>query len=108
MKLPNPFSHIKRFQNTTFQKLFSLATFCLCGIGILTYAYQNYCSPIVTSSKVGDRHLPIYCVDCGSEKKIALTFDAAWGNQDSAQILEILAKHDVKVTFFMTGGWVES
>ena len=52
--------------------------------------------------------LPIYCVDKGEEKICAISFDAAWGNEDTAQILEILAKHDVHVTFFMTGGWVES
>jgi peptidoglycan/xylan/chitin deacetylase (PgdA/CDA1 family) len=99
---------MKFFPKTIFQKAFSLVTFCLCGVGILTYVYQNYASPIITSSKVGDRHLPIYCVDCGEEKKIALSFDAAWGNEDTQQILEILNKHDVKVTFFMTGGWVEN
>ena len=99
---------MKFFPKTIFQKVFSLVTFCLCGVGILTYVYQNYASPIITSSKVGDRHLPIYCVDCGEEKKIALSFDAAWGNEDTQQILEILNKHDVKVTFFMTGGWVEN
>lgn len=31
-----------------------------------------------------------------------------WGNEDTKQILDILEKHDVKVTFFMTGGWVSS
>lgn len=31
-----------------------------------------------------------------------------WGNEDTKKILEILKKHDVHVTFFMTGGWVES
>ncbi len=31
-----------------------------------------------------------------------------WGNEDTSKILEILKKHDVHVTFFMTGGWVES
>lgn len=31
-----------------------------------------------------------------------------WGNEDTRRILEILKKHNVKVTFFMTGGWVES
>ncbi len=56
---------------------------------------------------VNGRKLPIYCVDT-QEKKIALTFDAAWGNEDTEEILEILEKHDVHVTFFMTGGWVES
>lgn len=59
-----------------------------------------------TSSTVGSRELPIYCVET-PEKKVALTFDAAWGNEDTSQIMEILKKHNVKVTFFMTGGWVE-
>ena len=31
------------------------------------------------NSSYGDRELPIYCVDT-KEKKIALSFDAAWGN----------------------------
>lgn len=31
-----------------------------------------------------------------------------WGNEDTSKILEILQKQDVHVTFFMTGGWVES
>lgn len=99
---------MRNLPNKTIQRLFSLLAFCLCGIGILSYVYTHYASPVITSSKVGDRHLPIYCVDCGAEKKIALTFDAAWGNEDTGQILEILEKHEVKVTFFMTGGWVES
>jgi len=33
---------------------------------------------------------------------------SAWGNEDTQQIMDILKKHDVHVTFFMTGGWVES
>ena len=42
------------------------------------------------------------------EKKVALSFDAAWGNEDTKEILDILSKHNVHATFFMTGGWVES
>ncbi|MCM1144971.1 MAG: polysaccharide deacetylase family protein [Blautia sp.] len=56
---------------------------------------------------VNGRNLPIYCVD-REDRKVALSFDAAWGNEDTADILEILEKHGVHVTFFMTGGWVES
>lgn len=56
---------------------------------------------------VNGRKLPVYCVDT-TEKKIALTFDAAWGNTDTQEILEILDKHNIHVTFFMTGGFVES
>lgn len=32
----------------------------------------------------------------------------AWGNEDTKKILDILKKHNVKATFFMTGGWVGS
>lgn len=59
--------------------------------------------PVINSTIMNQ--LPIYCVQT-QEKAIALTFDAAWGNEDTKQILDILKKHDVKVTFFMTGGWV--
>lgn len=59
------------------------------------------------SGVVYNKELPIYCVDT-EEKVVALSFDAAWGNEDTGQILEILKKNDVKVTFFMTGGWVEA
>lgn len=62
---------------------------------------------ITVSNTVNGRELPIYCVQT-EKPQIALSFDAAWGNEDTATILEILRKHNVKVTFFMTGGWVES
>ncbi|MBQ8198079.1 MAG: polysaccharide deacetylase family protein [Lachnospiraceae bacterium] len=62
---------------------------------------------LTTSSNVSGRNLPIYCVET-SEPKVALSFDAAWGNEDTKEILAILKKHDVHVTFFMTGGWVEN
>lgn len=52
------------------------------------------------------KKLPIYCVD-QTDQKVSLSFDAAWGNEDTKRILEILRKYNVKVTFFMTGGWIE-
>ncbi|MDD3362840.1 MAG: polysaccharide deacetylase family protein [Hespellia sp.] len=75
---------------------------------ILLAASLQYCSGLVSASNsVNGRELPIYCVET-KEKKVALSFDAAWGNEDTTRILDILAKHNVHVTFFMTGGWVES
>ena len=62
---------------------------------------------ISVSNSVDGRELPIYCVET-DKKQVALSFDAAWGNEDTKQILDILKKHNVHVTFFMTGGWVES
>lgn len=68
----------------------------------------KYASGIVTvSNNVNGRELPIYSVETAN-KQVALSFDAAWGNEDTKRILEILEKHQVQVTFFMTGGWVES
>lgn len=56
---------------------------------------------------VGSRNLPIYEVK-RQDRKIALTFDAAWGNEDTGRILDILEKENVKATFFATGGWVQN
>ena len=69
--------------------------------------YLETAANIGADSSFGDRELPIYSVDT-TENKVALSFDAAWGAEDFAKIMEILDKHNVKVTFFMTGGWVES
>ena len=67
--------------------------------------------PAAVSAAGTARQLPIYSVERPSEegeKFCAISFDAAWGNDDTSRILEILAKHNVHATFFMTGGWVES
>lgn len=75
---------------------------------ILLFGSFKYVSGFVSvSSNVNGRELPIYCVET-NEKKVALSFDAAWGNEDTKEILAILKKHRIHVTFFMTGGWVES
>lgn len=82
--------------------------FLLLAVSVLVMGAATILQSVaVTGGSAGKRELPIYCVQT-EEKKISLSFDAAWGNEDTAKILEILRKHDVKVTFFMTGGWVES
>ncbi len=44
-------------------------------VGFLTIAPQVFHA----NSSVNGRNLPIYCVET-DEKKVALSFDAAWGN----------------------------
>lgn len=51
--------------------------------------------------------LPIYCVDKGEEKICAISFDAAWGNEDTEELIKILGENDVKTTFFVVGSWAE-
>lgn len=59
-------------------------------------------SPLSSEAK----KLPIYCVDTKGQKKVSLTFDAAWGDEDAEEILGTLSKYGVKATFFMVGDWV--
>ena len=60
------------------------------------------------NSTINGKALPIYCVDRQNDasKQVSLSFDAAWGADDTIRILDTLDKYNVKVTFFMTGGWV--
>jgi polysaccharide deacetylase family sporulation protein PdaB len=52
------------------------------------------------------KDVPISCVET-AEKKIALTFDAAYGSQYTDEILNILDKNNVKATFFVVGNWID-
>lgn len=53
-----------------------------------------------------DRKLPIYCVET-DKKRIAISFDAAWGNEDTSNLVKTLKKYDVPATFFLVGAWVD-
>ncbi len=82
------------------------------GLGVLTvlligFGIYHFMSDMISvSNSAGKKELPIYCVD-RADNKVGLSFDAAWGNEDTGDILNILKENDVRVTFFMTGGWVE-
>ncbi len=60
----------------------------------------------VSISAANDRLLPIYCVET-DKKQIAISFDAAWGNDDTEQLISILKEYDVPATFFVVGAWVD-
>ena len=84
-----------------------IAALCLLLLGALLYVPAI----VSASSQAGfgvikEKELPIYCVDTPN-KQVALSFDAAWGNEQTRTLLDILKKHNVKATFFMTGEWVE-
>ena len=53
-----------------------------------------------------ERLLPIYCVET-DKKQIAISFDAAWGNDDTQTLIDILKEYDVPATFFVVGSWVD-
>ena len=74
---------------------------------IIIVACMGVSKTVSVSNTVNGKELPIYSVETG-EKKVALSFDAAWGNEDTDMILSTLAKYNIHATFFMTGGWVEN
>jgi len=72
-------------------------------IGAIFYVIN--CPQIVGVSAT-QRVLPIYSVE-RDNKAIALSFDAAWGNEDTQQLIDILNEYNVKATFFLVGDWVD-
>ena len=68
-------------------------------LGVVNWPYY---APAVAAS----RQLPIYCVQ-RDQKMVSLSFDAAWGNEDTQQLIDILGTYDVKATFFVVGEWVD-
>lgn len=69
----------------------------------LSVLITSLCAGLGASAK---RRIPIYCVE-REEKVVALTFDAAWGNEDTATLIEILKKYNAKATFFVVGEWAD-
>ncbi len=61
---------------------------------------------LATTASAEERRLPVYCVDTDI-KEIALTFNCAWGTEGLDGLLELLAKEDIKCTFFFVGEFAE-
>lgn len=88
-------------------KLKRLALFTFITITALIISRQHVVSVFYNVAQVekSKKRLPIYCVRT-DEKKISLSFDAAWGADDTDSLLSTLEKHNVKATFFLVGDWV--
>lgn len=57
-------------------------------------------------TRAAQRRVPIYCVE-REDKKIGLTFDAAWENSNTQELIDILDDGGAKATFFVTGDWCD-
>lgn len=87
----------------TLRKAWIIAGALIMAIGVI---YALFTSPLVVGAAGAKRELPIYCVQTENGEKLAsLSFDAAWGNEDTQQLIDILARYDVKATFFVVGDW---
>ncbi|MBR1457105.1 MAG: polysaccharide deacetylase family protein [Oscillospiraceae bacterium] len=63
-------------------------------------------TPAIVGASATQRELPIYAVQ-RDDKVVALSFDAAWGNEDTQTLIDILNKYRINATFFVVGDWVD-
>ena len=77
-----------------------------CCFAVFIFACCITARSIAVSTASQNKLLPIYCVET-NEKKVCLTFDAAWGNEDTEELIKILASYNAKATFFLVGEWVD-
>lgn len=78
------------------------------GLLLLAAAYMGVprAAEKVFAVAEGERRLPIYCVQT-EKPQVSVSFDAAWGADDTDELLRILKENGVKATFFLCGYWVE-
>ena len=74
----------------------------LTGMWIQQFVSQREVEQTVAVQK----EVPIYFVET-DEKKVAVSFDAAWGCERTEKILAVLKKYNVQATFFLTNIWLE-
>ena len=83
----------------------SSISLAICGIAaVLMFYVVNY--PAAVDASASARQLPIYCVQ-RDQKLVSISFDAAWGNEDTQDLIDILDRFQVKATFFVVGDWVD-
>lgn len=75
-------------------------------VSVPAYLLQKSDQDGVQVQASGGRLLPIYSV-ATEEKKVAISFDCAWGVEYTDKLLELMAKNDVRCTFFAVQFWVE-
>ena len=65
--------------------------------------WSNY--PAAVDARRPQGSCPFNCVQ-RDQKLVSISFDAAWGNEDTQELIDILDRFQVKATFFVVGdGW---
>ncbi len=77
----------------------------LAAVGVLTALLAEIPSAAVPTA-AAERKIPIYCTDRPG-KTVSLTFDAAWGNEDTQTLIDIFDRYGIHVTFFVVGEWAD-
>ncbi|MBQ1507450.1 MAG: polysaccharide deacetylase family protein [Ruminococcus sp.] len=80
--------------------------FCLL-IGILAATVTISSTVQAVQTAASPKENPVYRVE-SDKNQVAISFDAAWGNEQTSELLDILDEYDVKSTFFLVGSWVDN
>lgn len=83
----------------------TLIILCSAVIAIIFISAGGF-SLLTSTVAAAKKSLPIYSVET-DKKQVALTFDAAWGADDTQQLIDIFEKYNVKATFFVVGDWAQ-
>jgi polysaccharide deacetylase family sporulation protein PdaB len=80
--------------------------FAVCATSIIALTVTENAAPVFFGFT--PRVLPIYSVGLPeTEKAVSFSFDAAWGDEQTAAVLDELDAWGIKATFFLCGIWVE-
>ncbi|MEE0957527.1 MAG: polysaccharide deacetylase family protein [Ruminococcus sp.] len=88
----------------TRRSLVTLGLSVICGVTAAGVMISSAAKAVQTAAE--PRKIPIYRVE-SDKKQVAISFDAAWGNEQTEELLQILDDHKVKATFFLVGKWVD-
>lgn len=88
----------------TKQRLLILGCCIIATVLAVSICCSSYNKVVETSAST--RIIPIYNVDT-DKKVVSISFDAAWGNEQTPNLLATLEKYNVKTTFFLVGQWVQ-
>ena len=92
---------LKKILNRYKGTLSAIAT--LLAVALIFWAVN---SPAIVGVSASARQLPVYCVE-RDDKVVSLSFDAAWGNEDTQLLIDILGSYNVNASFFVVGDWVD-
>ncbi len=91
-------------------KVFLLRRRVVVVLALLVLCTGIFCAmwlPSAITASTTSRQLPIYSVERPG-KMCSISFDAAWGNEDTEMLIDILARYNIKATFFVVGEWAET
>lgn len=94
--------YLKRYYIITKQTILIMMAIILAVI----FAFVVFTTTDTQPTSNTNKKLPVYCVG-RDDNKISISFDAAWGAEDTQTLIDILAKYNVKATFFVVGEWVD-